>query len=168
MHLPVGRHPLQHFLHQAWRAEGVAGPVEADHGDLDRRQMRITQLIRFSRRMQWIRQQQQAIALESVRSEHRRRPPTHRPAADDQSLWREFFARPRGHRGETLLESRHWIGTSGFLFLVEEVEADDAESPGAQGVRGLEDSAIVHVAPGAVCKDEDYALLRPARRRLEY
>src|SRR6266550_3424545 len=168
MHFPIGRHTLQYFLHQARCAERVARAVEADHGDLDRRQMRVTQLIGFPRRMQRIRQQQQSIALESVRSEHRRRSAAHRPAPDDELPWLQLLPRASDDRRQTILESRHWIGTARLLFLVEEVEADDAESPGAQRVRGLKYSAIVHVAAGAVGKDEDCVLLRPVRRGLEY
>src|SRR5258706_11443688 len=168
VHLPIGRHTLQYFLHQARRAEWVACAVEADHGDLDRGQMRVTQLIRFPRRMQRIRQQQQSIALESVRSEHRRCSAAHGPAPDDELACFQLLTRASDDRRQTILESRHWIGTSGFLFLVQEVEPDDAESPGAQRVRGLKYSAIVHVAASAVGKDEYYALLRPARRGLEY
>src|SRR6266404_5268429 len=141
VHLPIGRHTLQYFLHQARRAEWVARAVEADHGDLDRGQMRVTQLIRFSRGMQRISQQQQSIALESVRSEHRRRSAAHRPAPDDELRWFQLLPRASHDRRQTILESWHWIGTAGLLLLVEEVEADDAESPGTQNVRGLEDTA---------------------------
>src|ERR1700693_93696 len=163
MHLPVGRHPLQYFLHQARRAEGVARAVETDHGNFERGQMRITQLIRSTRRMQRIRQQQQPVALKSLRGEHRGGAAAHRAATDDERPRLHLLASARDDGRETLLESRHRVGAPGLLFLVEEVEADDADSSGSQRVRGLEDSAIVHVAAGAVGKNEDYPLLRPNR-----
>ena len=117
--------------------------------------------------MQRIREQQQPIAFESLGGEHRRGSATHRAPADDQRQGLQLLAHARDDGREAFLQSRHWIGAPGLLFLVKEVEADDAKSAFTEGVRGLKDSVIVHVPAGAVGADEDYAIPRAASRRLE-
>jgi hypothetical protein len=117
--------------------------------------------------MQRIRQQKQTVALESLGREHRRRSATHRPAANDQRLRRKPISRSRDHCGKTLLQSRHWVRSSGSLFLVKEVETHDAESAITKDIRGLNEPAIIHVSAGAVGANENHALIRPDGRRFE-
>ncbi len=121
--------------------------------------MRIAKLIRFAGRMQWIREEQQSIALESVRGQHRRRSSSHGSSADYQLLRLDLLAHPRDDGGDALLEARHRIGAAGFFLLVQEVEADDVESAGAESVGSLDDSSIVHVAARAVGAHEGDAML---------
>ncbi len=55
----------------------------------------------------------------------------------------------------------HRVGPARALFLVDEVEADDAEAARAKRVRGSEHGTIGHVAAGAVAHDVDHFVARP-------
>src|SRR6202022_26841 len=139
--------------------------------NLDRRKMRVTELVGPARRMQWIREQQESITLESVRGQHRRCPSTHGSSADYQLLRLDLLAHARDDGSDALLEPRHRVRAAGLFLFVEEVEADDAEPPRAESVRGLNDAAVVHVSARAMRADEDDVLLRSLgwlkyRRRL--
>src|SRR6266404_5910067 len=106
--------------------------------------------------MQWIREQKQSVALESLGGEHRRRPTAHRASADDESPGTQLLASALNDRREALLELRHRVGPSGFPFLVKEVEADDANPTSAKRVRGIEQPTIIHVPARSVRADEHH------------
>src|SRR4029079_5075921 len=101
--------------------------------------------------VQWIREQQQSVATEAIGGQHRRRTAAHRATTDDPRFRAELLGGTRYDSRETLLEPRHRVWTSGFLFLVEEVEAYDADSAPAKIRGGLHQSAVVHVSARAVC-----------------
>src|SRR5437660_4582377 len=98
LHLPIRRHPLQYRLHQTRLAERIARSVEAEHGNLDGGQMRITQLIGLARWMERVREQQQSVTREPLGGEHRAGASAHRTAADDERLWLQLFPCPRDDR----------------------------------------------------------------------
>jgi hypothetical protein len=127
--------------------------------NLYRRKMRVAELVGFARRMQWIREQQKSIALESVGSQHRRSSSAHRSSADYQLLRLDLLTDTPHDGGDAVFEARHRIWATGLFLLVEKVEADDAESAGAESVGGLKDSAIVHVSARAVGANKGGAVL---------
>lgn len=151
VHHPVAQDP-RCLLHQIAAAQRVARAVEAEHRDFDLRQMRIAQLLRLPRRMQRISEEQQAVAVETVRREHRRRAPAHRAAADDQLA---PVARALRHLRDPRLQHRHRIGAVRFLLAIREIETDHLEPARAERIRQRHHPAIVHVAASAVGANQD-------------
>src|SRR3954465_2464151 len=150
MHLPIRLYPRENILHQTRRAERISRSIEADHRHLDRRQMCVAELIRFTGRMQWVGKEKEAIALETVGGEHRGRSAAHRPPAYDERLGLNLRSNTRNDRRESVFETRHRIRAARLLFPVKEVEANDPDSARPQSVGRLNDATVVHVSARAV------------------
>src|SRR5690242_18877468 len=153
-HAPGRRHAFDDTLHELAPAEPVAGAVEAQHRDADRRQVSVAQLFRLAVRMQRIGEEEQAVAGEALRREHRREAPAHRSAAEDEP--RRPVAAPRllHGLGEGGLQPRHWVGTAAAARPVGKVEAHDVEAAAGELRRERLERPVGLVAAGAVAAHE--------------
>jgi len=157
MHTPVGAERGERALHQRPIAEGIARPVDAQHGLLDGRQMSRAKLLRLTRWMEWIREQQQAVARHPFRDGDRRRAAPHRAAPEQQTIGTYIRPYPRHHRREAPNELRHGIRATRPPRPVHEIESDDADAAIAKRGAQAEDRSVAHMTAGAVSAHEHRA-----------
>src|SRR6266851_3081341 len=115
----------------------------------------ISELLRLARRMERIGEQQQRIARHAIGGEHGSGPPPHRAPADDEAAGAELLAGARDDGTQASLQAWHRVGPAGAFFPVEEVESDEAETPGAQHCRQANHAAVFPMTAGAVSADEN-------------
>src|SRR5712692_2971196 len=166
VHLPRRAHGGENILHQVAPAQRVARAVEAEHGNLDLRQMSIPELLRLAGWMERIGEQKQRIARHAIGGEHGCGSPAHRAPADDEAAGSELLAGARDDGTEALLQAWHRVGPAGAFFPVEEVESDEVEASGTQRCRQANHAAVFPMTAGTVSADEN-RLPVPRRAGLE-
>jgi hypothetical protein len=122
-------------LHQVPTAEAIACAVEAQDRNTDIGKMSRSKSVRLAGRVKRVGQEQETVAPVAVGRKKGGGSSAHGPTAEDGPAWPKLFDAGGGNRGHAFLKEGHRIRSPAAVFLVEEVEPQNVEPHGGQGMR---------------------------------
>src|SRR5262249_2390037 len=146
-------------------AKSVARALNEQHRSFDTRQMLRPKLVRPSRRMERIAEEDETLNAGAAGSNLGRDPPAQRFAANDQFTTADFLANSLKHCPVTRLEGSVLIRDAPALLRVQEIERDRAYSARREPARKTGHEITGLIGAGAVPKSyRDINLILTGRR----